>query len=275
MSATSVTRTAAPPANGTASGAGGGFRGAVAAEWTKLWSVRATWWTLLAGVLVMAATAAQLAIYAQKGNTDDDPTNDAGIVAVGSVVVDALELAQYAVLALGLLAITSEYTTGTIRSTLACTPSRGRLLLAKATVAGGVTFGFGLLLGGVGAAAALPLLGEWGRVPAGDTALDLLATAAYLALVGVFTLGLGAALRSAVLTLTTLFAVLYIVPLSLAEPDIAVLTRIADAFPGVAGRHFLAGDTEPYPPVVGLLLLVAWTVAALALGRYALRRRDA
>lgn len=83
--------------------------GAVAAEWTRLVSIRTTWWTLLAGVLLMAATSAQLAIYVQNSNTSADPTDDRGVVTVGSVLIDALDLTQYAVLALGLLAVTSEY----------------------------------------------------------------------------------------------------------------------------------------------------------------------
>ncbi|MEV0152478.1 ABC transporter permease subunit [Micromonospora sp. NPDC050686] len=249
--------------------------GAVAAEWTKLWSVRSTWWTLLAGALVMAATSAQLAIYAANGNTNDDPADDAGVVTVGSVVIGSLELTQYAVLALGLLAVTSEYATGTLRGTLTATPSRGTVLLAKAVVAGAVTFGFGLLLGLVGVAAAAPVLGRWGRAPVAGTAGDLLAVAAYLALVGVLALGVGAVLRGAVLSVVVLLALLMIVPLSLQEPGITVLDRIADAFPGVAGGHFMAGDDHPYPPVVGLLLLAGWAVAALTAGRWALRRRDA
>ncbi|OKI61873.1 ABC transporter permease [Micromonospora sp. CB01531] len=253
----------------------GPFAGAVAAEWTKLWSVRSTWWTLLAAALTMAATAAQLAIYAVNANTDDDPTVNPGILPVGDIVTGSLELTQYVVLALGLFAVTSEYATGTIRTTLRCTPSRGRVLLAKAVVVGVVTFLVGLLLGGVGAAVARPVLGEWGRAPLGGTLGDVAASAAYLALVGVLALGLAAALRGAVLTLTVLFALLMIVPLSLQEPGITVLTRIADGFPGVAGSHFLTGDTEPYPAAAGLLLLASWAVAALLLGRYALGRRDA
>jgi hypothetical protein len=258
----------APPAAGP-------LAGAVAAEWTKLWSVRSTWWTVLAAVLLSAATAGQLAIYAANGNTNDDPADDRGVVTVGSIVIDSLELTQYAVLALGLLAITAEFGTGTLRTTLRCMPSRGRVLLAKATVAGAVTFALGLLLGGVGALVAAPVLGEWGTAPLGGTVRDVAASAAYLALVGVLALGLGAVLRSPVLTVIVLLALLMIVPLSLQEPGITVLTRIADGFPGVAGGHFLAGDADPYPPVVGLLLLAGWALAALAAGRAALHRRDA
>ncbi|MET7749384.1 ABC transporter permease subunit [Micromonospora sp. NPDC005367] len=252
-----------------------GFGGTVAAEWTKLWSVRSTWWTLLAAVLVTAATAGQLAIYAANANTNDDPADDRGIVTVGSIVIGSMELTQYAVLALGLLVVTSEFTSGTIRTTLQCTPSRGRVLLAKAVVTVAVTFPLGLLLGGVGVLVAGPVLDEWGSAPMAGTLRDLLAVSAYLALVGVLALGLGAALRSAVLSLIVLVATLMIVPLSLQEPDITLLNRIADGFPGVAGGHFLAGDTEPYRAVWGLLLLAGWAVAALVLGRAALRRRDA
>ncbi|MEU4675701.1 ABC transporter permease subunit [Micromonospora sp. NPDC023737] len=252
-----------------------GFGGTVAAEWTKLWSVRSTWWTLLGAVLVTAATAGQLAIYAANANTNDDPADDRGIVTVGSIVIGSMELTQYAVLALGLLVVTSEFTSGTIRTTLQCTPSRGRVLLAKAVVTAAVTFPFGLLLGGVGALVAGPVLGEWGSAPVAGTLRDLLAVSAYLALVGVLALGLGAALRSAVLSLIVLVATLMIVPLSLQEPDITLLNRIADGFPGVAGGHFMAGDTEPYRAAWGLLLLAGWAAAALVLGRAALRRRDA
>ncbi|MFF0153943.1 ABC transporter permease subunit [Micromonospora sp. NPDC005203] len=263
------------PASTPTAGAPAPFRGAVAAEWTKFSSVRSTWWTALAGLLVMVASAGQLAIYAANDNTNDDPTDDLGIVTVGSVLIDSVELTQYVVLALGLLAITAEFTSGTIRTTLQCTPSRGRVLLAKAVVTGAVTFALGLLLGSVGALVARPVLGEWGSAPAADTIGDIVAVAVYLALISVLALGLGAALRSAVLTIVVLLATLMIVPLSLQNPDIEVLNRIADVFPGVAGGHFMAGDTEPYPSLVGLLLLAGWAGVALLLGRVALRRRDA
>ncbi|MFC7545615.1 ABC transporter permease [Plantactinospora sp. GCM10030261] len=255
---------------------GGGLAGAVASEWTKMWSIRSTWWALLAGMLLMAATAAQLAIYAANANTNDDPADDPGVVTVGSILIGSVELVQYAVLAIGLLAITSEFTSGTIRPSLLQVPSRGRLLLAKAVVVGAVTFAASLLLGAVGVAVARPVLGEWGRLPAGETVGDVVSVATYFALIGILALGLGAALRSAVLVLTALFLTLMIIPLSLTEPDITLLDRIADAFPGVAGGHFLTADPEaPYPAAVGLLLLAGWAAAALFAGLTVLRRRDA
>ncbi|MET9988598.1 hypothetical protein ABZ061_03410 [Streptomyces mutabilis] len=39
---------------------GGGFKGAVAFEWTKFWSVRATWWSLTVGLLLTVGFAAMV-----------------------------------------------------------------------------------------------------------------------------------------------------------------------------------------------------------------------
>jgi ABC-2 type transport system permease protein len=71
------------------------------------------------------------------------------------------------------------------------------------------------------------------------------------------------------------FLLLTIIPASLPASDIAFFERIADALPGVAGAHFMRGDTSPYPPIAGLLILALWAVAALAGGYAALKRRDA
>lgn len=254
---------------------GGGLGGAIASEWTKLWSVRSVWWNLLASVLLMAAAAGQEAIYVVNENTNTDPADDPGVVGVGTVAISSVLLAQFTVLALAMLVITAEYATGTIRPTLQWTPSRGRLLLAKTAVVAVVTFVVGGLLGALGSAVAHPVLGEWGRFRAGETVGDVLAVAAYLSLISVFTLGLGTVLRSAVGTLTTVFMILMVVPISLGALDIEFVNRLVDGLPGVAGSHFMSGDTDPYPPAAGLALLAAWALAAMLAGYVVLRSRDA
>ncbi|HEY2669452.1 MAG TPA: ABC transporter permease [Rugosimonospora sp.] len=260
---------------GSGRAAGGGLGGAVAAEWTKLWSVRSIWWSLLAGVVLMVATSAQLAIYTANSNTNADPSDNEGVVAVGTTAIRALELAQFALVALAMLAITSEYSTGTIRATLQWVPRRGRLLLAKTAVVGSVVFVAGALLGILGAFVARPVLGGWASFPASGTLGDALAIGLYLALIGAFTLGVGAALRSAVATLITVFMILTVVPALLQASSITVIARVADGLPGVAGEHFMLRDTAPYPAGVGLAVLAAWAVAGLVAGLLVLRRRDA
>ena len=77
------------------------------------------------------------------------------------------------------------------------------------------------------------------------------------------------------MTLVAIFLLVVLFPPVLVLPDLTVLNRLADALPGVAGNHFLRGDTDPYPPAVGLLIVAAWAVAALLAGWVAMRRRDA
>jgi ABC-2 type transport system permease protein len=270
--------TALPPPGTAVGGArftGGGLPGAIAAEWTKVWSVRSTWWSLLAAALLTAAGGLQFAIYTANGNTNADPSDDKGVVTLGSLAIQAMDLGQFAVIALAMLVITAEYSSGTIRTTLQWVPRRGRMLLAKAAVVAVLIFVAGVLLGVLGMATAAPLLGRWGTFALPQATSDALAIGLYLALVGVFALGIGAMVRSAVGTLIIVFLILTVLPALLGASNIEFVTRVADGLPSGAGHHFMQGDSSPYPPLVGLVLLTAWAVASVGAGYVVLRRRDA
>ncbi|MEV4344058.1 ABC transporter permease [Actinoplanes sp. NPDC049596] len=238
------------------------MRAAIGSEWTKLWTTRTVWWALLAAFVLMAAAAGQNALYVENGDVD---ASSAGDVAVMSVAI-----AQLAFVALAMLVMTSEYSAGTIRATLSWVPSRGRLLSAKVAVVAAVTLVAGLIAGLLGGMIAGGILDDSSGIPANGAKIGI-----YLALIGVMATGLGAALRGPVVTLVVLLMVIVVVPPLLQIPDISVLNGIADAFPGVAGNHFLAGDSDPYPQAVGLLILMAWTALACVAGWQSLKRRDA
>jgi ABC-2 type transport system permease protein len=250
-------------------------RAAIGAEWTKLWTVRTVWWALLAALVLMLAGAGQYALYADNGDLPPELLLHDGRVSAGSVAVLAVGIAQLAFVALAMLTMTSEYSTGTIRATLTWIPSRGRLLLAKSVVVGAVTFVTGSIAGLLGALAAVPVLGDHGESGAAGIAADALAIGAYLTLLGVLATGLGAALRGPVVTLVVILLLVVVLPPLLQVPDVAALNAVADALPGVAGGHFLRGDADPYPAVVGLVILGAWAVAAALAGWRVLHRRDA
>ncbi|MEU8306312.1 ABC transporter permease [Actinomadura sp. NPDC048955] len=256
-------------------GAGGGWRGAVAAEWTKLWSLRSTWWGLAAAVALMAAMAFTLATSTVSNNTNAVPGDDMGVVSASGAAVGALDMVQFVVLAVAILMITGEYATGGIRATLQCVPPRGRMLGAKAVVVAAVTFPLGVALNAAGTAVADPVLGRWGRLGAGEFAADALQSGAYLALAGVLVLGIGAVLRSTAASLTAVFLFLMVVPMLLGGGDESGLARkVSDSMPSSAGRYFMSGD-GPYPQAAGLAILVAWTAAAVFGAVVVLRRRDA
>ena len=250
------------------------MKAAVHAEWTKLWTTRTVWWALIGGAVLMSAVAAQYAIYVDNGDLAP-PNTPRGLVSGGWVAALATDVAQFALIALAMLVMTSEYSTGTIRSTLAWVPSRGRLLLAKCAVVGVVTFLAGTLLGALGAAAATPLLGTRGDADVGVNTGHAVDIGLYLAVISVFATGLGAALRGPVITLVCVFLLIVVVPPILTLPEHSTFDRIADLLPGVAGSHFLRGDGDTYPAPVGLLVAAGWAAAAVLAGWRALNRRDA
>jgi len=236
------------------------MKATIASEWTKLWSVRSTWWALVGALALMLLSSVQVAFW-----VNDDPANHSA----SDVAVSAFAVAQLALLAVAMLAVTSEYSHRTIRATLQWTPARTRVLLAKAAVVAAVTAATGAVLAISGTVTATPMLPD----PTFEVR-DILAVTVSAGLLGLLAVGLGAALRGAVVTLIVLFLLLVLVPPLLTAPDISALTWIADLTPGPAGSHFLNGDTDPYPPLVGLGIAMAWSVGALVAGGAVLKRRD-
>src|SRR5262249_10886728 len=94
-------------------------------EWIKLRSLRSTWWTL--AITIAASIGIGLTVGLKTKDASNDVTNNvlAG-VAIGLLLTGVL----------GVLVMTSEYTSGMIRGTLAAAPSRAKLLAAKAAVFG-------------------------------------------------------------------------------------------------------------------------------------------
>jgi ABC-type transport system involved in multi-copper enzyme maturation permease subunit len=201
-----------------------------------------------------------------------------------------------ALIVVGALFITAEYRRGLIRVTLAATPQRGRVLAAKAVVLGAVTFAAGL----VGAAGAVligtPLLRANGNpiypmtVP--TEVRVIVGTALLMAVLAVFALGLGAALRRGAEAVTAVI-VLVIVPyvmgaafpvlpagaaqwvLRLTPAAGFAIKQVIPAYPQVTGSYTPSQDYFPLSPWAGLAVACGYAAAALLLARYLLRRRDA
>ena len=125
-----------PPATGRA-----GFADALRSEFTKIRSTRSTYWTLLALVVVTIGIGA-IASYgtASHASQIDRASFDATQLSLGGLYVGQLVIAV-----LGALTITSEYSTGMIRTSLAVQPRRGTLFAAKAVVFAAVSLVTGLV----------------------------------------------------------------------------------------------------------------------------------
>jgi ABC-type transport system involved in multi-copper enzyme maturation permease subunit len=192
------------------------------------------------------------------------------------------------------LFITGEYRRGLIRTTFAASPRRGRVLAAKAVVVGGVVFAAGL----IGAAIALPLGEHRLRAngnpiyPAG-TGTELRAivgTAALLAVASVLALALGTILRRSAPAVTAII-LLIVLPYILAIASVLPagpadwLLRVTPAaafavqqtlirYHQVNAAYLPADGYFPLSPWAGLAVLCGYTLCALALAGYLVRRRD-
>jgi ABC-2 type transport system permease protein len=150
-----------PPATGRA-----GLRGAIASEFTKIRSVRSTYWTLAALLVVSIGVGAAITAGTAASFTNNPP-NKAGFDATQASLIAFFEIGQLIIAVIAALAITSEYSTGMIRTSLTAQPRRGTIYAAKAIVLTSLTLVVSLitsfiaffvgqaLLSGTGVAASL------------------------------------------------------------------------------------------------------------------------
>ena len=117
-----------PPATGRA-----GLRGAIASEFTKIRSVRSTYWTLAALLAVSIGIGAAITA-GSAANFSHNPANKAGFDATQTSLIAFFEIGQLIIAVIAALAITSEYSTGMIRTSLTAQPRRGTVYAAKAIV---------------------------------------------------------------------------------------------------------------------------------------------
>lgn len=263
-----------------------GRRSAPAAEWMKLRTLHSTWWLLAAIPLLTVLLGA-----AATGAADTDhcrtPTScDEDLV---RLALSGVQLSQAAVAILAVLAVSSEYGTGTIRATLAAVPDRLRVLAAKAAAVVPLTAAAGTVGVLLSVAAGRPILESGGFTRAhgyaqlsltdGATARAAFGTVLYLVLIALLSLGLAFLLRDTAGTITAVLGLLYAFPIiaSLVSDD-DWREWLIQASPSSAGQSIQstrALDTLAIAPWPGLGVLALYTAGTLLLGAWALHRRDA
>ena len=247
-------------------------------EWTKLRTVPSTLWTLSTAVLVTVGLSALVCVFtrrewedfsvARKLTFDPTFTSFAGT-----------GLGQLAMIAFGVLVVSGEYSTGMIRNSLAAVPQRGLFLAAKVTVTAVVV----LVVGAVTSWGSF-LLGQWLLGPLGTDVTEpgvaraVVGAGLYMALMALFAMGGAVVLRSPLLAFGVLMPFFFLVSNVLGA--VSATRRVARFLPDQAGSAVMAvvpqeGGDRPYGPWGGLLIMVAWVVAALLAGWITLQRRDA
>ena len=260
---------------------GPGLREALHAEWTKLRTTPGTVWLLLAIIAVTVALSAAAAGAARcpAVGCGQDPAK---------VSLTGVDLGQAVVAVLAVLAVSGEYSTGMIRTTLAAMPRRSTVLAAKAAVLTGLVLAAGTVavLGSL-LAGRLILPGHGFTAAHGFAALSLgtgpvlracAGSVLYLGLIALLSLGVATAVRDSGVAIGLVLGLLYLFPIIgavVSDPRLA--RHIEQAAPMTAGLDIQATiglRGLPLTPWAGLAVLVAWAVGALLAGALLLRIRD-
>jgi ABC-2 type transport system permease protein len=253
---------------------GYGMRQAVRAELTKLRSIRSTGRTLFAtvvGTLLITVLATESFHHVGRGQLHGfDSTNQS---------MTGLALGSLAIGVLGVLMITGEYSSGTIRSSLAATPRRPLFLGAKVAVIGAISLVIGEILSFscfftgraiLSAHAPVASLGQPGVLRA------VLFSGAFLALLGMFGLGLGVIIRNTAGAIAAYVGIVFLLPVLLQPLNahgnpgrfgpLSILANSVAAVIRQGGQ--LSWST-------GFLFMALYCAVTLGIGAFVLSRHDA
>ena len=260
-------------------------------EWLKFWTVRSTYWTLAltAVVFVGLVTIVSTALRSAGSTMQDVAGSNPALIPLSA----GTQLAMIPLAVLGVLTVTSEYSTGMIRASLTAVPTRLPVLWAKALVVLVVTLVLTAVTVVTSAALASAILhSKGGSLDAGDPQIQriVLGTALYLTATTLLAFALGALLRHSAAALgvvLTFLLVLESVISALGQFAWKPLQHITPFLPSSAGSRLTmteeqisaANQANIYHVHLsawqGYGVLVAWVVVILAFAATSLRTRDA
>lgn len=270
---------AAPPA---VQGRRAGFGRLVQSELTKIRTVRSTMWSfLLLVILVLGFTVLITAVTVATWDKADTATR-ATVTGdpVGAILGAGLGFGQLTICVLGVLVLSSEYSTGMIRSSLLAVPKRWPMLAAKVVAFAAVVLVIGEIVCFCSFFIGSAILNS--KVPVSISDPGVLRAVAggglYLAMLGLFAMAIAGIIRHTAGAITAVIGIeLVLPPLAGLIPDPAG-RYIAAYMPGNAGSmlvqtHQQSGDV--LGPWQGFGVLGLWVAVLLVGAGLLLQRRDA
>jgi ABC-type transport system involved in multi-copper enzyme maturation permease subunit len=266
-----------PPASGRA-----GFGGTLRSEFTKIRSVRSTYWTLLVllavsigiGAAITAGTAANWSHTQPQDRLTFDPTQ--------ASIAGLFFLGQLVIVVLGAMTVTAEYSTGMIRTSLTAMPRRAVMYTAKVVVFAVIAFAVT-----IAAAFVAFFLGQSLLASTHDTATlsqpnvlrAVIGSAVYVTTCGLFAYAAGAILRHTAAAISSVIGLLFVIPIL---SNLLPRTWRQDVdrwLPDAAGRALSATVGQPdahlFAPWNQYIVFAVYTVILLVAGAVLFRTRDA
>ncbi|MER5476089.1 ABC transporter permease [Streptomyces sp. NPDC002734] len=246
-------------------------------EWTKIRSVSSTVWTLSVA-LVVTVVLGVLISWLTRREYGTMPARDRATFDATFISFAGMSLGQLAMIVFGVLVVSTEYSTGMIRTSLAAVPQRGTFYASKLAVATVPAFVVSLVTAFASFLLGQAVLGPY-RAALGDEGVlrAVVGGALYMTLIAVFSMGMAAMLRSPMLALGVLMPFFFL--LSPILGAVSATKKVGQYLPDQAGSRIMQvvtlGDDKPYGPWGGLGIMALWCAAALVGGYLLLKRRDA
>jgi len=248
----------------------------VRSEWTKLRTVRSTLWALGATIVIGIGISALATAEVRAHLATTGPFDPTRLSLTGTF------FCQLVIGVLGVLVMSGEYSTGTIRATFAAAPRRPLVLVAKVVVFGSVVLVISEVVAFVSFLLGQALL----TAPAPHASLStpgaltaIVGTGLYLCVIGLFALALATLVRHTAGAISAFVFLLLVLPLILEALPTSMQNAVNRYELPVIGSRILNatnhGGALTFSPWAGFGVLCGYTLTLLLVGGVLLVRRDA
>lgn len=248
------------------------FGSALRSEWTKIRTVRSTFWTLLVTMVITIGLGALIAL-----GSSSHPSPDDDLVANS---MSGLFFGQLVIVVFGAMAITTEYSTGMIRTSLTSQPRRGSLLWAKALIVAAVALVIGLICSFTSFFIATAIYsGHDIHISLSDDKVlrAVIGGGLYMAVTALLAFGLGALLRHTAGAITAGVGLLFVLFVLVQFLPHDWHDKIAKWIPFFAGLQIITTrpQEDMLAPWTGFAVFAAYAAIALIGGAIVMHKKDA
>jgi hypothetical protein len=248
-------------------------------EWTKLWSLRSTRWSLFIAFVALAGLGPLVALIEMARWSHLTLQDRLSINSIDRSLV-GWHLAQLAVAILGVMTITGEYHTGMIRSSLMATPKRLPVLWAKLIVFCSVTMVLMLVAAFIGFFGGQAIFTEHHvnvSISAPHALRTIVGAALFTTGVGALCVALGTIVRRTAGGIAAFVGVFFVLPVIVEILPSSMSNPIHPYLPNNAGGGIAQAFLDPnmFSAWGGFALFCGYTVAVIAIAAVLLLRRDA
>jgi ABC-2 type transport system permease protein len=266
-----------PPAAGRA-----GFGGTLRSEFTKIRSVRSTYWTLLVLLVVSIGIGAAISAGTAANWSHTSATDRATFDATQASVAGLFYLGQLVIVVLGAMVFTAEYSTGMIRTSLTAMPRRIVVYIAKAVVFACIAVVVTIVAAFIAFFLGQALLASThynATLSQPNVLRAVIGSALYVTLCGLFAFAAGSVMRHTAAAITSVIGLLFVIPILIHLLPNSWYQDIDRWLPDAAGRAISAtvGGQDPhlFAPWGEFSVFAIYTLVLLIVGAFLFRKRDA